>query len=420
MRRTGAGMSLATRCPSCGTVFRVVQDQLRVSEGWVRCGRCNGVFNAAEVLFDIDSGATVAVDLDPPSPASFAPPSAPRPAAPPLPRHAPAEAAAPAAAGSAPPASSQHPANNAPWTGGRQEPRFDADAHADVHADAHTDVRADAHTDVHADDPWPRAGHAEQPLLRAPSRHQDDPTDEIIITDHVPRAGAPAQAAAQPSGLADEPAIRTDFSAAATAAARLAATATAHPAAHPAVTTPASATFRPSPVQALPSFMRTAERNALWRRPAMRAAAGIGVALLGIVLVLQAAVLWRDTLAARWPASAPALAELCRLVGCSVQPLRRIESLAVRSSGLNRLDGSTLYRLQVVLQNRADTALMMPALDLSLNDAQGKLVARRVLQAAELGAPQAVLQAGQELPIQALLSTGERRVDGYTLELFYP
>ena len=63
-------MSLATRCPSCGTVFRVVQDQLRVSEGWVRCGRCNGVFNAAEVMFDIDSGATVSSDLGLPGPAA--------------------------------------------------------------------------------------------------------------------------------------------------------------------------------------------------------------------------------------------------------------------------------------------------------------------------------------------------------------
>src|SRR5665213_1635752 len=46
-------MSLATRCSSCGTVFRVVQDQLKVSEGWVRCGRCNEVFNALEGLFDL-------------------------------------------------------------------------------------------------------------------------------------------------------------------------------------------------------------------------------------------------------------------------------------------------------------------------------------------------------------------------------
>lgn len=47
-------MSLATRCTSCSTVFRVVQDQLKVSEGWVRCGRCNEVFNALEGLFDLE------------------------------------------------------------------------------------------------------------------------------------------------------------------------------------------------------------------------------------------------------------------------------------------------------------------------------------------------------------------------------
>lgn len=48
---------LATRCSACGTVFRIVPDQLRVSEGWVRCGRCTEVFNAAEGLFDLESAA---------------------------------------------------------------------------------------------------------------------------------------------------------------------------------------------------------------------------------------------------------------------------------------------------------------------------------------------------------------------------
>ena len=50
-------MSLATRCTACGTVFRVVQDQLKVSEGWVRCGRCDEVFNALEGLFDLGRDA---------------------------------------------------------------------------------------------------------------------------------------------------------------------------------------------------------------------------------------------------------------------------------------------------------------------------------------------------------------------------
>ena len=51
-------MSLATRCPACNTVFRVVQDQLRVSEGWVRCGRCSEVFNAVDQMVSSDSSAT--------------------------------------------------------------------------------------------------------------------------------------------------------------------------------------------------------------------------------------------------------------------------------------------------------------------------------------------------------------------------
>jgi len=47
-------MSMATRCIACGTIFRVVEDQLKVSEGWVRCGRCDEVFNALEGLFDLE------------------------------------------------------------------------------------------------------------------------------------------------------------------------------------------------------------------------------------------------------------------------------------------------------------------------------------------------------------------------------
>ena len=51
-------MSLATRCPSCSTTFRVVQDQLKVCDGWVRCGRCDEVFSALEALFDLEREGT--------------------------------------------------------------------------------------------------------------------------------------------------------------------------------------------------------------------------------------------------------------------------------------------------------------------------------------------------------------------------
>ena len=45
-------MSLITSCPACGTMFRVVPDQLKISEGWVRCGHCAEVFDATAHLAD--------------------------------------------------------------------------------------------------------------------------------------------------------------------------------------------------------------------------------------------------------------------------------------------------------------------------------------------------------------------------------
>ena len=39
-------MSFVTRCPACATHFKVVSDQLKISDGWVRCGHCSDVFDA--------------------------------------------------------------------------------------------------------------------------------------------------------------------------------------------------------------------------------------------------------------------------------------------------------------------------------------------------------------------------------------
>lgn len=49
-------MSLVTRCPACTTTFKVVRDQLRISDGWVRCGRCSNVFDATLDLHETPDG----------------------------------------------------------------------------------------------------------------------------------------------------------------------------------------------------------------------------------------------------------------------------------------------------------------------------------------------------------------------------
>ena len=81
-------MSLATRCTACGTVFRVVQDQLKVSEGWVRCGRCSEVFNALDGLFDLERDAL------PEGPAAVPPTGTPGPSSATADRREPAPVAA--------------------------------------------------------------------------------------------------------------------------------------------------------------------------------------------------------------------------------------------------------------------------------------------------------------------------------------
>ena len=53
-------MSLITRCPACETMFKIVPDQLRVSDGWVRCGQCDEIFDASASMVQEAPGATAA------------------------------------------------------------------------------------------------------------------------------------------------------------------------------------------------------------------------------------------------------------------------------------------------------------------------------------------------------------------------
>ena len=383
-------MSLATRCPACGTVFRVVLDQLRISEGWVRCGRCNAVFDAAEVLFDIDLGTPVQLDL--------AAPAAGRPVAHALPdtqtdtaTHTDAATLPPAAPGAGPPSPPDEPLLITDWSDSAGAPLAQVDPLASSpvpHTAAWADPgqRIDPSFDAAPDGalaPAPQTAH----LLRNPSVDTDD---DIHFSNGV-LARAPARPSIPAPGWTPAPT----------------------PAAQ------AQAASGDGPVLA-PSFLRAADRAARWRRPAVRTGLAVGVGLLAVTAALQAALLDRDNLAAQWPGSAPLLRSLCRLAACQVQPPRRIDAITVDNSALGRLDGTGQYRLQLVLHNRADVALLAPALELALTDSQGKLVMRRVLRLADLGWPGEALPARQSITLQALLAAGEQRIDGYSVELFYP
>ena len=58
-------MSLITRCPACGTAFRVRREQLAAHSGTVRCGKCDNVFNGVAGLVE-KGGKRLSFDLSPP------------------------------------------------------------------------------------------------------------------------------------------------------------------------------------------------------------------------------------------------------------------------------------------------------------------------------------------------------------------
>jgi predicted Zn finger-like uncharacterized protein len=47
-------MALATRCPACGTVFRISTAQAAAKGGMVRCGQCRNVFNSLDALVRVE------------------------------------------------------------------------------------------------------------------------------------------------------------------------------------------------------------------------------------------------------------------------------------------------------------------------------------------------------------------------------
>jgi len=57
-------MSAVTQCPECDTRFKVSQAQLDMSQGMVRCGNCQAVFNATKQLHDNEPSPQLAPTLD--------------------------------------------------------------------------------------------------------------------------------------------------------------------------------------------------------------------------------------------------------------------------------------------------------------------------------------------------------------------
>jgi predicted Zn finger-like uncharacterized protein len=278
-------MTLATRCPHCQTAFRLVPDQLRLAEGWVRCGRCDQIFPATEHLLGDGERPEIsrAPEIIQPKPVVPATPTAPAP----------------------------------------------------------------------MEEPFPS-----DPALDGPTLY-DPPIQEPALPERIPQAGSARHVYQWERG-------------------------------------------------SVPS----------WRSGS--ALTSLGVIIL-LVLALAAQVLWwgREIWAPNHPRIHTRLSQMAQGIGWVWPAPRALDRLELESGELTRLGGQ-VHELRMVLVNRLSSPVALPAFELSLQDASGQTIIRRVLFGRDLGLLQTELSASERLPLQLGLDTGDQAIAGYTVELFYP
>ena len=297
-------MALATRCPHCQAVFRVVVDQLKLRGGLVRCGDCGQVFDAIGTLIYVDDATVAAAQEVPPLTLIGSP--------------AESDAGAPTPATDEPDAAPPAP---------------------------------DVNTLALFEEPRPAA--------------QD--------------AAVPADA------VADDAVAATNEE---------------------------------------PAFL---QESASRPRRRISVALVLAVLIAGILLVLQLIVSFRTDLVARWPGMRPALAALCVPFQCTAGWPTRADLLAVVSSELLAIPGTTALELTAVVRNRGGFRVALPAIEVTLTDTQNRIVARRVFAPADYlasaGESADVLDAGlapgSDYTIRLVFEARGIRASGFVVYPFY-
>ncbi len=385
-------MSLVTRCPACATTFKVVRDQLRISDGWVRCGRCSHVFDATLDLRDLDAEPPAALTPDDPNmPVGAA-------------AHGhessrdddydvyeePGAASGPVSQ-AAPPVFPMLPDLSSPNVG------------------------------IVADEPWPQppphvTGHDEAPshstmsvAALAPSLELDELT-QVHMQKALRRERLNAVRLARAKER-ETPAAPIDQADALVAA--------------PVVLTASESEPPVSPPPAIPSFLRAASSGVFWQSRRGRVIAIAGIVLAMLALALQMLQHQRDSLLARAPALRPLLERVCAVTGCQLAALRRIGDITIDGATFVREKVGDGYQFSFTLRNAATVPLAMPAIELSLLNTQEQAVVRRVLQPAEFGAPAELAARGERAASLSLMLTGAEAaalppVAGFNVVAFYP
>jgi predicted Zn finger-like uncharacterized protein len=350
-------------------MFRVVPDQLRMSEGWVRCGHCDEVFDANAHLRTLEENTTITASEPAPSETNVAEPL---PATPDAVQTSPdavydwGPLLEPQAAQSDKSAisSRQDAPQNVAQEG--QEPSWDVPPLEDAQKES--------------EDQHHIAGILVQPPsdLSASEESMDayySPTiaDDWVYQPLVPREVDNASASDLKEGVA-------------------------------------------------PSFMlRSTERTPVNRYLGRKVQLSLSF-VLALLLTSQFLFLEKDRIAANAPTLRPMLANGCELLGCTLSAPRQIESIAIDSSAFTHVK-SGVYNLSLSLRNVAAIDLAIPAMELTLTDMQDQPLVRRVLLPSDYSAKPLIGSRAElvaNIPIAVQASVASEKISGYKLLAFYP
>ncbi len=350
-------MSQITCCPTCRTLFKVEPEQLKVSDGWVRCGHCDGVFDAS-AHFQV-----IAEPVDKSEVQKFLP--------------------------SGPVASDLA-------TGG-------------------------------VDSAAAPEGFAPTDLPFAPLNTPESSGSPAALASYLAAQGA-SQVQSNPLGSSS----RHDTEARRALYGR-----------------ESSSSINPEESAQRPRAIQKSAYNAKQRsrrsRPWYRALAVVVLFFVMGVLLAQALVHERQSLASEYPPLRPVLQALCQRLDCQINPPRTLEAIIIDSSSLTQIAPDT-YRLDFVLKNSKGGGVAMPALEVLLTGAQDEALGRKIVLPSEFGAASAWLDkgvsfsgtfnvmTGQLSAVNAAVAVGGAPMDaplvaamspstpitGYRLLVFYP
>lgn len=381
-------MALATQCPHCHTTFRVAHDQLKLRAGLVRCGACKQIFNGIENLLRPEELEQATSRTVPP----IARPHAPEPTP---------EPQSEAKIGPSVDFDLGDLGDLDPKPESKEVPpeKVFPDSSDTTLADADKEEFGDAAPEAEPpkDDPLLRmtlmdiAHERREPVIEgkqetAPAVEESDPIEQAIDDLESKPWRREQDESEPPEGDALDQAEAADYEE--------------------------------------PLFVKQGRRKQRIGK-GLRIFMAVASVFLFIGLLAQGAYVFRDQLAAWFPAARPALAEACARFGCQVGLPAQIDAVSIESSELQSLaPDSNMFALTVLLRNHGATAQAWPNIELTLNDNNEKPLARRVFLPREYLAEPVDAKNGfaprSEQPVKVHFELMQLKASGYRVYLFYP